>query len=487
MESKEHAGRQLEKLDSVIESILRAAQIPGAAVAVVAGDEMIFAKGYGYRDVTTKAPVTANTLYPIASTTKALNATLLGILVDEGALVWDTPVQCYVPGFRLRDPALGTQVSLRDLITMRTGLPRHDFIWNRSALSRAELVSRLRYLELSAGFREKFQYNNLTVTAAGHVAEVVTGQSWETLLRQKILEPLDMTGTGFSAAIREDMTRSYHENALRELVPYRPIATDVIAPAGGSVHSHVLDMARWMSLNLSGGKIDGRSLIQPKTLAEIHAPQIPSHADPSSPSAAACYAMGWFVDTYRGTARLGHGGYIHDVNSEVSLHPEEGIGIVSFINLGCVGLARTINQYVFDVIKGFKLPTTVEEKLADYEKRTEDTRIRNASARRVTGTSPSHPLSDYEGVYQEPGYGVIQIRKLGDELQFQRGDLTLPLEHWHYDAWVAQPSDLFLIHVPHVFDKTSRFLFETSPDGDIAALLIKFEAAVSPIRFVKQL
>jgi CubicO group peptidase (beta-lactamase class C family) len=475
----------IDKLDAIIEPMLSAARIPGAAIAVVAGGKTVFAKGYGYRDLEAKLPVTPDTVYPIASTTKGINATLLGMLVDEGRLAWDTPVQNYLPRFRIGDALMSSQITVRDLLLMRTGLPRHDWIRIENPISRAELVDQLQYLELSAGFRERFQYNNLTMTTAGHIAEIVTGQSWEDLVQQRILAPLGMSNTGFTVPTTDDVSLSYHENGRRELILTKRLLGDVIAPAGGSIHSTVLDMARWMLLNLHGGKATDRQLITRQTLAEIHSPQLVTSTDQGAPTPNATYGLGWFVDTYHGRVRVSHGGDLHDVNSNVMLFPEEGIGIVSFINFGRPQVTSLINEYAFDMIMDLKPAQTLEETLARYEKRIEDTRQRVASARRIENTAPSHSLNDYAGVYWNPGYGKIEIHRRAQELIFQRNDLILPLQHWHYDAWVAKDNDIFAIDYPHAFDRASRILFETSADGEIVAVSIQLEIAVGPIRFEK--
>ncbi len=309
------------KLGDLIEPLLSAARIPGAGIAAVAGGEVVLATGYGYRDLDARLPVTCQTVYPIASTTKALNATLIGMLVDEGKLSWDAPVQDYLPWFRLGDSTVSAQVTLRDLLAMRTGLPRHDWLWVENPMARAELVRRLRYLELSAGFREKFQYNNMTSTAAGHIAEVATGKTWEDLVWEKILAPLEMSSTSFSMPAVGDVTLSYHESSSRELLVTRRFATEVTAPSGGAIHSTVADIARWMLFNLNSGAVGGRSLIQSKTLMEIQSAQIPARTDPSCPTPHAAYAMGWFVDSDGGRTRVTHGGYLHDVNSELRSIP----------------------------------------------------------------------------------------------------------------------------------------------------------------------
>src|SRR5579872_1228457 len=455
------ATKNLRRFDAVIEAILHSSRIPGAAIAIVVGGETILAKGYGYRDLQAKLPATSQTVYPIASTTKAINATLLGTLIDEGKLAWDTPVQKYLPEFSLRDPLLSSRVTVRDLVLMRTGLPRHDWLWLENPMGRADMVARLRHLELSAGFRERFQYNNLTVSAAGHIAERITGQSWESLIQERILDPLGMRRTGFALPDSGDVTLSYHETSYRELKLSRRFATEHTSPSGGSIHSTVEDMARWTSFNLSGGAVGQRGLIKSQTLAEIHSPQIFSGAESGAPTPNAPYAMGWFVDTYNGCTRLSHGGLVHDVNSEVMFFPTNAIGVVSFSNFGFPTLARLINQCAFDLLMGFKSVQTVEEKLAEYERKIEETRERNAKVRRVENTSPSHALKDYAGCYAHPGYGKIEIDQVNGELIFRRNRLVLPLQHWHYDAWIAKDSDIFFLHVSHAFDRTSRFVFET--------------------------
>jgi CubicO group peptidase (beta-lactamase class C family) len=482
----EKALEELDGPDGLIEPILRAARVPGAAIAIVADGKTVFARGYGNRDLEAKLSLTERTLYPIASTTKALNATLIGMLVDEGRLAWDTPVQRYFPQFRLRDPLISTQVTLRDLLAMRTGLPRHDWVWTANPISRQELVERLQYLELSAGFRERFQYNNITATTAGYVAELVTGQRWEDLVQQRILTPLAMTATVIGRPTDGDVTLSYHENAQRELILSQRLAAEVTAPSGGAVYSTVEDMARWIAFNLAGGRRDGNRLIHAATLTEIHGPQVAARSDPSSPSPHAAYAMGWFVDTYNGRTRIGHGGDLHNVNSDVSLFPGDGIGIVSFINFGCPKLARLINQQVFDLIRGQEPLDGLEDRLAQYEKQIAENEKSSASVCRLEGTRPSHQLEHYTGAYVHRGYGEVRISRRSDELIFRRNDLVLPLEHWHYDTWVAKNTDLFSIHRPNPFDRSSRLLFETNANGDVEALSIRLEPAVDPIRFQKE-
>lgn len=482
----ERVRKNVAKLETLLGPLLSAARVPGGAIGVVVAGELLFAQGWGYRDLDAKRPLDSRTVYPIASTTKAMNATLLGMLVDEGRLSWDIPVQHYLPRLRLGDSLTSAKITLRDLVTMRTGLPRHDWLWIEQPMTRADLIERLQYLELSAGLRERFQYNNLTVTASGHIAEVITERPWEDLTLERLFKPLKMTNTGFAAPASGNVTLSYHEDRRRVLQKTRRLAAEVTAPSGGAIHSTVEDMARWMLFNLNHGEAEGRALIEAPTLAEIHSPQVIAGCDSSSPSRNAAYAMGWFVDTYAHRPRLTHGGYLHDVNSEVSLFPEDGIGIVSFTNFGFPTLARLINQYAFDLLTDGVPEQTLDEKLRSYEQKIQETAKKNAAIPHVLGTTPSHPLGDYLGRYAHAGYGHIEIRRHAEELTFVRHTLELPLEHWHYDAWIARECDLFFLHTSHTFDPACHFIFETDPAGRIAAVSIPLEPSVSPIRFLKQ-
>lgn len=208
-------------------------------------------------------------------------------------------------------------------------------------------------------------------------------------------------------------------------------------------------------------------------------------ADSISPSPNAAYGLGWFIDAYNGRARISHTGYLHDVNSCVTLFPEYGLGIVSFTNFASSRIASLMNQFAFDLMLGLKPAQTLEQKLMEYEQKIEMTRQRNASVPRVENTSPSHHLDDYTGSYLHSGYGRINISRGGQRLNFARNKLSLPLERWHYDTWVVAENDLFEIHKQHAFERANRIHFETNPDGLIGGLVVQLEPAARPARFSK--
>jgi CubicO group peptidase (beta-lactamase class C family) len=477
--------KHIDRIGAMIEHMLRTTRIPGAAMAVVSGGEMVFSGGYGYRDLGAKLELNSETIYPIASTTKSINATLLAMLVEAGLLAWDAPVQNYLPELHLGDPYISARVTIRDMVVMRTGLARHDWLWMERPIDRADLVRRLASLELSSGFREQFQYNNLTVTTSGHVAEVVTGRRWEDLVCDKIIKPLDMNSTGFTLPKSQNVSLSYHENKRREIVPTHRLESEATAPAGGSMHSTVEDMARWLIFNLSDGEIAGRRLLSPGTIKKIQSPCVFAGVDPASPSPNSAYALGWFSDSYKDHARISHGGYLRDVQSSVMLFPDDDLGMVSFANFGGPHIASFMNQFAFNLLMGIDQAETIEEKLENYEKTVDEICSRNAAIRRVANTLPSRCLEDYAGDYEHAGYGRIEIRCSDQMLSLHRHKFALPLEHWHYDTWIASESDAFGIASSQAFGPMSPLLFEAGANGEIAYLSILLEPQVAAIRFSK--
>jgi CubicO group peptidase (beta-lactamase class C family) len=479
------SSAMFDRVDEAMQSILVAARIPGGATAIVIKGETVHAKGYGFRDMAQRLPMSSATAYPIGSTTKALCATLVGLLVDERRLGWDIPVQTYLPWFRLRDPFASTQTTLRDLLSMRIGLPRHDWVWLDVPIALECIVERLRHLEPSAGFRERYQYNNLAYLTAGYITEFASAQRWADFAKQRILEPLGMTNTAFGPPEGNHVTLSYRENRERKLLLSPRINAESAGPAGGTIYSTVLDMARWMRFNLKDGH-EIQKHISAETLMEIHSPNIATRSDPLSPTAHATYGMGWFIDIYKGRARLSHGGYLDDVQSEVSLHTEDDIGIVSFTNFGAPRVARLMNQRIFDLLMGFESPRAIENHLELYERKISLNQSRLAAVPRVSNTFPSHATEQYGGYYHHPAYGRIEVEAAAGELQLQRQSLSLTLEHWHYNSWVVRAPELVDLHGPHPFDCGSPVMFDVNAIGGIGAFTLRFEPSVAPIRFEKE-
>lgn len=503
----EKARLALAGLDPVLEQAVKDFNVPGLGVAVVAGGEVVYAKGFGFRDVAGQLPLTPDTLFAIGSTTKAMTATLLGMLVDDGKLEWDEPVNRYLPELRLADPMVSARLTARDLLTHRSGLPRHDLLWyNNLHDSREQLIAKLEHLELSADLRETWQYNNLAYMTAGYLAGKLSGKSWEGALRERLLDPLGMQRTVFSVdAMQRDPDHAlpYKENDKGdgvELIPYRNI--DLVGPAG-SVDSSVNEMSRWLLFNLEGGKAGGRQLIQPATLADIRAPHmvLPQQPPPDSQLSAQTYGMGWGVEVYRGHKLIEHTGGIDGFSTLVAFLPDDGLGLVAFTNSGS-GLPNPVSREITDRLLGLE---KIEWLAKAKERRAAGRNVeKDASAKaetlRVKGTRPSHPLADYLGIYDHPAYGRLEIRqappapaasgkKAGKTaaapesfaLIARFNDIDAPLEHWHYDIWngAKNPGG------DPTFENT-KFRFETSFEGEIVSVAAPLELLAKPIVFQKQ-
>lgn len=479
-----------------VEQALEDFDVPGATVAVVRGDSVALAKGWGVRNVESGEPVTARTVMPIGSATKAFTSLLVGTLVEEGELAWDEPVRRWLPTFRLSTDLATDRATPVDLLTHRTGLPRHDLLWYGSPFTRDELFDRLRHLETSAEFRTTFQYNNLMYMTAGLLAGEVAGSSWEELVRSRILEPLGMdrttvtvgglrsaeqAATGYREASRPDSVEPTGDPELAAM-DYREI--DAMGPAG-SVNSTVLDMARWIRLHLNEGVVDGARIAEAATVRRTHRPEIVVEGgvlsallkQPEMPYL--MYGLGWFVQPYRGHRMIHHGGNIDGFSARVSFLPDEDAGVVVLTNRNATSLPTVLTLRVFDRLLGLE-PIDWSSRYRQLQERVESAQRAGGELREIhrkEGTSPTHALDAYAGSYRHPGYGTLEVRRGEEGLTARYHGIEMPLEHWHYDAWrgaVREPFDLEFL-----------FQFETNRRGDVAAVTVPLEPQVDPVRFEK--
>jgi len=481
----QQAGDRLSGIDGWIADNLKAWDVPGVAVAIVADGKVAMTRGFGRRDVAHELPMSEHTLLPIGSCTKAFTTFLLGTLVDEGKLAWDEPVRRYLPGFALQDEYASAHATARDLVTHRIGLPRHDLVWyNNQDLTREELVERLRFLAPNKQLRETFQYNNLAFLAAGRLAEVLTGTTWEEAMRQRVLAPLGMTHTFFRDADAEqtpDFALPYEleHDALRQ-VPFREVGN--MGPAG-SITSSAEDMARWLLVQLDGGTIDGRQVLQPATLLELHTPQMAIAAPAEKPEVSTtAYAMGWFVDAYRGHNRLSHGGNIDGFSAAVTLLPDDRIGVVVLANADGTGFPEVLTNYLVDRLLALQPIDWNAEALAKRAaaRAAQGAAAQRKAAVRVTGTRPAHALADYAGDYWNPGYGIVHVDVDGKSLRATYNHIATPLEHWHYETWNGGRNE----SDPAFEDM--KYTFTTDVNGDVAALAVPFEPLLPAIPFTRQ-
>lgn len=485
--SEDLAKETLTGYDEMVAKTIEDFKVPGLAVAIVKGGEVIYAKGFGYRDVEKKLPVTPDTLFAIGSASKAFTTFAMGTLVDEGKLAWDQPVRTFLPGFRLYDEQTTELMTPRDLVTHRSGLPRHDLLWyNNKVFSRKDMVDRLRYLEPNEQLRAKWQYNNLMFLTAGYLVEFLTGKSWEDNVRERIFTPLGMTNSNFSVLESQqsgDFALPYRENddtEVIELIPFRDITT--VGPAG-SINSSLNDMVKWVKVHLSGGKVGDKQLLGAASMADIHAPHMVIDGEPERPEfSRGSYGLGWFIDTYRGHPRVHHGGNIDGFSALVALLPRDDIGMVVLTNKNSTGTPDRLVQITTDRLLKLDPIDWNGEALAQREvaRKTQKEAKAKKDTVRKPGTKPAHKLAEYAGDYEHPGYGTIKIAVAGDHLDLTYNQIVASLEHWHYEVWSGKEG------AEDPTFENRKFLFQGDMNGNVAAVSAQFEPQVKDIVFAKK-
>lgn len=424
------------ELDAFLEAERAAWDIPGMAVTIVKDDRVVLARGYGVLEAGGVEPVGARTLFAIGSTTKAFTAAALGILVDEGRLAWDDRVATLLPGFALHDPHTTREITVRDLLAQRSGLPMANLMWLSGQHDQSELVRRIRHLEPVASFRSAFSYQNVLYSVAGMVIEAVAGTSWDAFMTERLFRPLDMERTNASVdsltGLEDVATPHAPIDGNPRPVPYRNI--DHVGPAG-SVNSTAADMARWLRLQLGGGALGGRRLLAGSMLAETRRPQIVMPLEgplaafyPEARSVA--YGMGWVVSDWRGRTLLDHGGGIDGMTSLVALVPEEGLGVSILTNLQLPAPPYWILYSILDRYSGAD-PTDWSGRF----RRLAGQMAARPEAEHVPGTRPSLPLDRYAGTYASAPLGEIVVEPRGGGLHLRYGGLGGPLEPWHFDTF----------------------------------------------------
>ena len=430
--------------DEYVANAMKEWEVPGLAIAIVKDDRIVFAKGYGVRELGGTAAVDDHTLFAIGSSSKAFTAAALAMLVDEGKIKWDDPVTKYLPGFQLFDPYSTRELTVRDLVTHRSGLERGDLLWYASPYDRNEVLRRVRFLKPSWSLRARYGYQNIMFLAAGQIQPSVLGKEWDDVVRERIFVPLGMNKSNTS--IRKfagiDNVASPHSKIDDKLqkVAWRNI--DNIGPAG-SINSNVTDMAQWLRMHLGGGMYEKKKVLSAASVKEMQTPQtiirIEGQNERLYPEAHFLnYGLGWFLSDFRGRKLVEHGGAIDGMRSAVGMLPEEKLGVVILTNRGGSVLPHVLMYRVFDaylnvakrdwsaeILKKIKV---LEDQAKAAEKKVEDERVK--------GTSPSLALEKYAGTYQNEMYGETKFVLKDGKLTSEFGpNFNGDLEHWHYDTF----------------------------------------------------
>jgi CubicO group peptidase (beta-lactamase class C family) len=473
-------AKKLQGFDAYMEQTLKDWNTPGVGVGIVVGDKLVFAKGYGYRDYEKKLPYTPKTMHQIASNSKLFTAVAAGMLVEEGKLTWDKPIKESVPTIEFYNDQLNGNVTLRDMLSHRTGVTRHDLIWFKSPFTRKELFEKLKYLEPQEPMRETFLYNNLMFSAVGQTIELKSGKRWEDFVRERILAPLDMNATCYTIA--DMMKQPEYGVPFREKrdsfelykIPYYE-DTEGVAPAG-AVISNIDELSHWLIALMNDGKYNGRQVLPASVLKATMQPAI---GLPNTLGEALgyweilnpAYGMGRQTASYRGKLLTFHGGDLPGFHSQVSFMPNEKIGVIAFvISDHSAPLYNIISYNVYERLLGMdQTPWSqrfLERRLAGKKAGTEARA--KAGGDRVPNTKPSHALADYLAEYENPAYGILKIGLKGDELQFGFHEFQFPLSHFHYDRFDT-PDD----------EQYGRFSvnFRTNPQGDVHEAVMSLDEA----------
>lgn len=472
--------KKLEGFDAYMEQVLKDWNTPGIGVGIVVKDKVVFAKGYGFRDYGKKLPFTPTSLCQIASNSKLFTAVAAGMLVEEGKLTWDKPVRESVPTIQFYNDQLNSNVTLRDMLSHRTGVTRHDLIWFKSPFTRKELFDRLKYLEPQEPMRTTFLYNNLMFSAVGQIIELKSGMRWEQFVRERILNPLEMTTTTYS--ISDMLKSSDHGVPYREKrdsfelyqIPYYE-DTEGVAPAG-AVISNIDELSHWLIALMNDGKYSGKQVLPPNVLKATLQPAVGlpntlgealGYWEVLNPD----YGMGREMASYRGHLITFHGGDLPGFHSQVSFMPNDKIGVIVFvISDHSAPLYNAISYNVYERLLGMdQTPWTqrfLQMRLAN--KKAGTAARAKAGEDRIPNTKPSHPLASYAGEYENPAYGILKIGLHGDQLQFGFHEFDFPLSRFHYDRFDT-PDD----------EQYGRFSvnFRTNPQGDIENAVISLDEA----------
>lgn len=437
--------KQVKEFDAYIQKGMKDWEIPGMAVVVVKDNKILLKKGYGVKELGNSDPVDINTLFVMASTTKAITAVGMGILVDEGKVKWSDRVIDHLPELHLYDPYVTQELRIKDLFTHNSGVGNSDFLWTAMQIPSEEIINKMEMVEPSYSFRGGYTYQNIFYLMAGQVIERISGQSWADFTKERIFIPLGMNRSQPLKSLTDsDANRaSPHDPIEKKVTVIQHSNADEIAPAG-SAWSTAEDISKWVVCMLDSSKYTGGRLLQPNTWKEMFTPQIIIPYSQFYPSKKftqpnwTTYALGWFQHDYKGKKVNFHTGSLF---GSIAIHgqlPEEKLGIYVFANYGNGELRHALMYKAFDLFALGGDRDWSKDLLELY------TTNRNASAKRsqdfidarVPDTKPSHPLEAYAGTYSDKLYGELVITVDGDKLNIEVNKfLSATLAHWHYDTF----------------------------------------------------
>ena len=433
--------KRLKGLDVELEKVLKKLEEPGFAVAIVENDEILYSKGFGYRDYENKIRVDQNTLFPIGSATKSFTSSLLGLLRDKEKLDFeDSPID-HINELRFYNSQMNDVISIRDMMSHRTGLPRHDASWYFfSTFSKDSLISRIKHQKPFTSVRNRFYYNNFMFMLQGVIAERITKKSWGENIKEMIFDPLGMNRSSTTIVELENSENAaigYSEGFKK--MDYYKIAA--MGPAG-SINSSVNEMAKYLIMWINKGEYKGEKILPPNYAEEAISSQsviganLPDKKNPGLHLAN--YGYGWFLSSYKGHYRVEHGGNIDGFSTSASFYPSDKIGIIVLSNQNGSNTPSIVRNIITDRMLDVKKTDWLKLHLDNVKEAelTQKELDKNESSNKVEGTSPSRSLDQFEGKYTNLGYGTFDISVRNDSLFMNIPNKVFWLSHHHYDTFL---------------------------------------------------
>ena len=430
----------------------------GLGIAIVRNDSLVFAKGYGVIEAGKPARVDEHTRFAIGSTTKAMTSAALAMLADEGKLRWDDKVIDFIPELRLPDAYATRELTIRDLLTHRTGMPATDLFWtiDDNTPSFSEIIRRLRYIPPSSSFRSTWAYQNVMYAIGGTIVERASGMSWEAFIRSRIFVPLGMNESeALVSRIAGKANVAVPHAEIRDTIRVVPVkTTDAVAPAG-SVWSSVSDMSKWMRFVLDSGRVGTRRLISPANFRELVAPQmrVPMSQYPALELAAPhffSYALGWFVQDYHGQTVWMHTGSINGMSAIIGLLPDERVGVFVLGNLDHIELRHALMYQAFDLYG--RAPHRDWSAALKALFATQHASAAASGTAHTAVASASLPLEQYAGTYADSAYGRVVVTVADGALAARYDNLDLGvLDHWDHDVFRSRSKNLLDDPTPLAF------------------------------------
>lgn len=458
------------EIDGLVATAMQRFQIPGIAVGVIKDGELVFAKGYGVREFGKPDPVSASTLFGIASNTKAMTAAAIAILVDEGVLDWDDKVTDWLPDFRMYDAWVGEEFTIRDLLTHRSGLPlgAGDLLWFGNPIAtRHDVVTAMQHLRPVTSFRTRFAYNNLAYIVAGEVVSAASGTAWENFVEERIFTPLGMPAC---KAVRSHLPEGVDEAAPHVLVDgmlkVAEFTLSEPASSAAAVQCNIEGMAKWVAMQLDEGDLPGGGeLFSEARHNEMWSPEtnlpVNARARQDSRTHFSAYGLGWFLTDRDGRLRVSHTGGLLGMTTQTTLIPEEELGVLVFTNQMDGGAMRAITNQILDAYLGREPRDWVEiiGDQGDERRARAAAEIARARDERPAEIGATVPPSTYAGTYTDAWYGEVRIFLRDGVLRFSA--LRTPafkgrLEHFSVNTFIVRWDDRRLDADAYITFETGR-------------------------------